>query len=748
VEFNRGAVAGWAGGVCGGAAALAAVFATFTGEGWRIAVFVLAGIAGLALIMLIGIAFQPASQWRREMRRQRKLRREPPKPVTDRWQYTLAAFDVGTLANLGHKAFSHHSYTRPGETKAPAVRVGVFVACSPLADDQPTADRLRLLMRDWLGQPELMEFIGKLTGLYPDASWHSQPGRGRFVLEADLVGPSGKDRVLASALLLLPERGVTQYGKDPAGAELYVHVTLPAKDGVPVKAGIAEWHSRFTAALSIPRLLAEFLPSAGLVPAGDPAARFAMQLQARPDAATGLDEIVDFDGLAVLSPRRYAMQFDGWAVADQLGKTAEAVSRRLVTELCECTGRTGYEGVLAKLAAGEQRGAVPRAASGRGGRVSRVALAAIAGTAALALAGGGVAAWAAFGRHKVVDRPPVPTATTTAKAPGSPTPTRSFVTPTGPTPVATLPAPKGGGHVAVAFGGKGTLLAVGSGRRTDLWTVPASGQRASQATTPFVDPHSLVSSVAVSSDGDFLATGDYSGTTWLWTVGSGLGTRLPDKGGYSVDCVAFSPDGKYLAVGDSNGAVYLWSVAAPHTSYQVKDSDISAVESVAFSAKSRKLAVGYSDGTTYLFTLSNGKETGYESFTDPGGQGVNSVALSPDGNWLVAGDADGTVFLWNIESQNHRDFVDQESSNAQGVAFSADSRFFYSVDANGATYVWKVADYYQKGAGTPVTTPSVTLYGPNGIEQLSIAYRSEDPLLAVGDAAGTVELWPAKWLGS
>ena len=193
------------------------------------------------------------------------------------------------------------------------------------------------------------DLIGKLVGVDVAAEWHSQPGRGRFNLEADLLGPPGSGKVFASALLLLPERGIMRYGKDRAGAELHLHVDLPMKDSVPVRAGLAEWHDRFIAALGLPGLLSRFLDSVGLAASGDPAAKFAMHLQARGPATIGLDEIVDFGDLAVLSPRRYSVQFDGWAVADEQGKAAGALSRRFLTELCESTGRTGYEGILADL---------------------------------------------------------------------------------------------------------------------------------------------------------------------------------------------------------------------------------------------------------------------------------------------------------------------------------------------------------------------------------------------------------------
>ena len=162
-------------------------------------------------------------------------------------------------------------------------------------------------------------------------------------------------------------------GKDRAGAELYLHVDLPMKDGAPVRAGLAEWHDRFIAALGLPGLLTRFLESVGLTTSGDPAARFAVQIQARTLATAGLDEIVDFGDLAVLSPRKYSMQFDGWAVADKQGKAAGAISRRFLTELCESTGRTGYEGILADLP-----GAEPQRADGqpnrsrKGSRAARI----------------------------------------------------------------------------------------------------------------------------------------------------------------------------------------------------------------------------------------------------------------------------------------------------------------------------------------------------------------------------------------
>jgi hypothetical protein len=388
MEFNRGAVTAWAAGVCGGAATLAAVFAMFRGRVWHIAVLVLAVIAGLTLVLLLVIGYQSASGWLRERGRQRQQRKGESSPlIIDRWLYSHAAFDIGTLADLGHRAFSHPLYMRPSGNKPPAMRVGAYIACSPLADDDPTAEHLRSAMRECLRQPDVMRMIGKLTDVGTDSSWHSQPGLGRFNLEADLLSSFAEGRVLASALLLLPEQDI-RGGKSRTVAELYLHVDLPTKGGVPVKVDIAGWHDRFTSSLAIPGALARFLKRVGLATSGNPAVRFGVQLQAGVTAAIGLDEIVDFGDLAFLSPRKYSMQFDGWAVADPRGKAADAISRRFITELCECTGRTGYEGILAELPGEPQSERVPAGLDRGRFRITRrvVALGAVAGFTAAVIA--------------------------------------------------------------------------------------------------------------------------------------------------------------------------------------------------------------------------------------------------------------------------------------------------------------------------------------------------------------------------
>lgn len=267
--------------------------------------------------------------------------------VTDRWRYTQVGFEVSTLANIGTKGFTHPSYMRQTQEGPPAVRIGMLVACSPLGDE-PTPEALRSRFRDLLGGDRFMDLIAELTDIRPDTAWKSQPGRGRFYLEADLTGDAPAEVPVASAMLNLPIAGQSFYGRDPKCAELVVHVDLPMKDGEPVIGGLPEWHRRFTRALALPAELARFLEGLGLTTSDDPPVKFAIQVQARPITA-GMTEIVDVSLLRPISGGRMSVQFDGWAVAEANGKTAGAIARSLLREMCEGMGREGYEEILVGL---------------------------------------------------------------------------------------------------------------------------------------------------------------------------------------------------------------------------------------------------------------------------------------------------------------------------------------------------------------------------------------------------------------
>jgi WD40 repeat protein len=116
------------------------------------------------------------------------------------------------------------------------------------------------------------------------------------------------------------------------------------------------------------------------------------------------------------------------------------------------------------------------------------------------------------------------------------------------------PPPRGEmppGITALAYLPDGKTLVAANDREVRIVDLPSRKVTA-------VLPERLVLSVAVSSDGQRLATGRYDGVTlWDLTARKKTAIHLAVPG---VESVTFSPDGSLLAAGSAEGTVHVWSV--------------------------------------------------------------------------------------------------------------------------------------------------------------------------------------------
>lgn len=143
-----------------------------------------------------------------------------------------------------------------------------------------------------------------------------------------------------------------------------------------------------------------------------------------------------------------------------------------------------------------------------------------------------------------------------------------------------------------------TLFAIsGSGSQIQSWNVK-TGKR-----TGSFDAKSLIHAVALSPDGNTLATGIQDNAIKLWNIDDGklIHTLTGHQG--QVRTVAFSPDGKLIASGSQDGTVKLWNVStgqviSTFTAHKEK------VWSVAFNPDGKTLASTGQDGTVKIWGAS------------------------------------------------------------------------------------------------------------------------------------------------
>jgi serine/threonine protein kinase len=253
---------------------------------------------------------------------------------------------------------------------------------------------------------------------------------------------------------------------------------------------------------------------------------------------------------------------------------------------------------------------------------------------------------------------------------------------------------KSGDVLSIAFSPDGETLVSsgwGDGKRSmankTQKTIQLLNFKTGEVICYFPIPLVTAYSVAISPDGQILASDGDNATVKLWDLRTGK--LLNTLTGHSkwVWSVAISPDGQTLASGSEDKTIKLWKLPTREFLCTLpKHSE--PVRSVAISPDSQILASGSEDNTVELWNIATRQPL--RTLSGHSGR-VNSVAFSPDGQILASGSEDDTIRLWHVETGELLYPLVGESrrEGIWSVAFSPDGQILASGIGGGTLKIWQ-----------------------------------------------------------
>lgn len=233
-----------------------------------------------------------------------------------------------------------------------------------------------------------------------------------------------------------------------------------------------------------------------------------------------------------------------------------------------------------------------------------------------------------------------------------------------------------------------------------------------------------VKALAVSPNGEILASGGDDNTIRLWDLKNGRRMLTITAHSNGVNAIAFSRDGQTIASGSDDKTVRLWNTKTGGRLLTLSGHG-GGVNAIAFSQDGQILASGSEDNTVRLWNVKNGD---VRRILAGHGQAVNAVAFSPNGQVVASGSSDNTIRLWNVQTGKRNRIFEGHGSWVRAIAFSPDSRTLISGGAD--IIVWDLKTVQEK----------MTLSGHSQFVS-SIAVSKQGNILVSGSPDRTIKIW-------
>lgn len=182
----------------------------------------------------------------------------------------------------------------------------------------------------------------------------------------------------------------------------------------------------------------------------------------------------------------------------------------------------------------------------------------------------------------------------------------------------------------------------------------------------FIDPDESIVSLAFSTNGRYLLTGNRLYSARMWDADGREVQIFPmPQENSSVEALAFSPDGALIATGSANidNHVRIWR--ADGTLMSSFLTEVSQISDVIFSPDNKSVLVSGFNNIAQLFDLQGNKRVDFSGHT----ASINGASFSPDGQKILTASDDGTARIWDLKGRELIRFSGHKSEVMEAVFF-------------------------------------------------------------------------------
>lgn len=294
---------------------------------------------------------------------------------------------------------------------------------------------------------------------------------------------------------------------------------------------------------------------------------------------------------------------------------------------------------------------------------------------------------------------------------------------------------------AIALDEAGRTAAVASGSRLILWdltqcTRPGQCSKFEEHELSHTNPRSLLTRLAVSSDGRWLVAGDEAGHIATWSLGPGGVERVSGirDFGAAIRSLAIDPTRQLAAAGTSSGDLWVWPLDLSRDPERVSLAVGKTIRDLAFhDVSDGGIVAGSDDFKLHEVPLTASGQpatsTADRRRSYPHGDAVVSVAAS--GGWIASGSQDGQIYVRLGEQDPHS--LPRLNSNLVRLQFSKDAEMLVASDKDGFLSLWPLPE-------EPAASRLRIHAHQGSVNAFAVDQRGE--FIVTGGDEGGIRVWP------